>query len=108
MVRDGMDVGVAAPLEHGVLLLRQQRQDLLAELRLLRRAYQLDCGAVQTLAGGLPVGAQPCAHQKLVHTVTQMGKADAADAPDLVSGQLYGKIICHSRCSFFEVAPIIA
>ena len=33
--------------------------------------------------------------KKLIYAVPQMGKADAADGPYLVSGQLYGKIICH-------------
>ena len=108
VVRDGMNVGVPSPLEHGVLLLRQQRQYLLAEFRLLRRAHQLDGGPMQSLTGGLSVGAQPRAHQKLIYAVPQMGKADAADGPYLVSGQLYGKIICHIPYSFFEIVPIIA
>ena len=95
-----VDGGVAPTLEHRLLLRRQQRQDALGAAGLLRGADQRDGGTVQILAGGLAVGAQPCAHQQLIHGVTHMGKADGADGAELILRKGYMKVI-HTEMSPF-------
>ena len=92
-----MDVSVAAPAEHRLLLLCQQGQDALGQLRLLGGAHQRHRGPVQALAGGFAVGAEPCPHQQLIHGIPHMGQSDAADAPDLIRRQLYVKVVGHMR-----------
>ena len=96
--RDTVDGGVAAALEYGILLRRQQRQDALGPAGLLRRADQSDGGAVQVFAGGLAVGAEPRAHQQLIHAVAHMSQTDGADGAQLVGRQGDMKII-HERVS---------
>ena len=92
-------MGVAAPAEHVLLLLGQQGENYLRQLRLPGGAHQGHRGPVQALSCGLAPGAQPGAHQQLIHRVAYMGQADGADAADLFRRQLHGKIISHGICS---------
>ena len=73
---NGVDVSVAAPAEHRLLLLCQQGQDALGQLRLLGGAHQRHRGPVQALTGGFAAGAEPCPHQHRILQLKELCKVD--------------------------------
>ena len=60
-----------------------------------RCSHKVDRGPVEPFGGGFPVKAQPGAHHQLVDPVSQMGKAQIADRPNLIRCGIQMKIICH-------------
>ena len=90
-----MGVGIPATTEHIRLFLCKDRQDFFRHGGLGRCSHKVDRGPVEPFGGGFPVKAQPGAHHQLVDPVSQMGKAQIADRPNLIRCGVQMKIICH-------------
>ena len=67
-------------------LLGEDPLQLFGHGRLGGGRHEMDGGLVEPPGGGLPVEHQPGAHHQLKDAVPQVGKAQAADGPDLVRG----------------------
>ena len=84
-------MGIFAPAVVGLLLFRQDGQDLFHQCRLGWGFHQLHRILMQALHSHIPPQAEVTAYQQLVHAVAHMGKTQIGYGVHLPFFHLHGK-----------------